>query len=101
MRGTLYAISAEPFYRHGKGETMQQYPYQTADEQPTVFTNGSNAVLNTAESAQTAYNKPMPKLPTLEEVYTSVQCGPYCELSYRERHVLEACYEFIGRQLSA
>jgi chemotaxis regulatin CheY-phosphate phosphatase CheZ len=32
---------------------MQQYPYHTADEQPTVFTNGSNAVLNTAESAQT------------------------------------------------
>ena len=46
-------------------------------------------------------NKPMPKLPTLEEVYTSIQCGPYCELSYRERHVLEACYEFISRQLSA
>jgi hypothetical protein len=40
----LYAISAEPFYRYGKGETMQQYPYQTSDEQPTVFTNGSNAV---------------------------------------------------------
>ena len=57
--------------------------------------------LQAAESAQTAHNKPMPKLPTLEEVYTSIQCGPYCELSYRERHVLEACYEFIGRQLSA
>ena len=55
----------------------------------------------TMEPAQTSHNKPMPKLPTLEEVYTSIQCGPYCELSYRERHVLEACYEFIGRQLSA
>ena len=32
---------------------MQQYPYHTADEQPSVFTNGSNAVLNTVESAQT------------------------------------------------
>lgn len=53
------------------------------------------------ESTNSSHNKPMPKLPTLEEVYTSIQCGPYCELSYRERHVLEACYEFIGRQLSA
>ena len=53
------------------------------------------------ELLQTAHNKPIPKLPTLEEVYTSVQCGPYRELSYRECHVLDACYEFIGRQLSA
>jgi hypothetical protein len=54
------------------------------------------------ESApSTSTNKPMPKLPTLEEVYASIQCGPYCDLSYRERHVLEACHEFIGRQLSA
>jgi hypothetical protein len=59
----------------------------------------ASKLVKSAPSAST--NKPMPKLPTLEEVYTSIQCGPYCELSYRERHVLEACYEFIGRQLSA
>jgi hypothetical protein len=41
---------------------MQQFPYQTADEQPTVFTNGSNAVLNTAESAQTDAQQPQPKI---------------------------------------
>jgi aspartate/methionine/tyrosine aminotransferase len=51
---------------------MQQYPYQTSDEQPTVFTNGSNAVLNTAESAQTAHNSAMVKCPYYK--YASAGC---------------------------
>jgi len=41
---------------------MQQYPYHTADEQPSVFTNGSNAVLNAAESAQTGAQHRQPAI---------------------------------------
>ena len=48
---------------------MQQFPYHTADEQPSVFTNGSNAVLNTAESAEKVYTR-MEKIEAVELLNT-------------------------------
>ena len=85
-------------------QLQKQFMIETGVDAKNNYGGASESYVNWLETKVekfTAHNKPMPKLPTLEEVYTSIQCGPYCELSYRERHVLEACYEFIGRQLSA
>ena len=59
---------------------MQQFPCHTADEQPSVFTNGSNAVMNTAESAQTAHNNARDEIAALAnelEDFNTNRIAPY------------------------
>ena len=92
-RNENYYVYCDDCGAHGPGGLTEEYAIQLWDD----------AAPKNMEAVATSRNKPMPKLPTLEECHAKVQSHIWGgdRIVGTSSNITEVVYKFICRQLSA